>query len=215
MHIKYISLLTSTGGILLLYTLSLYAQTPIITIDEVAEYEGVTVTTNGTVIEFHDTSYGNQLITIQYHNTTLILFNEEPIQTQKGDILQATGTIQQYNDDWELIVDKPEHLIILQTWTNNTLTLGDIATNPLYYLNQNVNITAYVDLIYDDYFHLIDTQQTYHCIAKKPYIQNFTLYPGQQVYLHAYFTYDEQHTRYLFEFTEYYHTIRLIEESTR
>lgn len=213
MNIKYLSILSSAGGIILLYTLSLYAQVPIIDIENIGDYDGKLVTTNGTVIEYHTTNYGSQLITIQQNNSTLILFMEKPINIQKGDIVQATGIVQQYQNDWELIIDQPKQFIILKTWANNTLDLSDIAKNPTYYVNQNLNVTGYIDLIYDDYFHFIDENKEYMCIVKKPFIENLTIYTGQKINLKAYFTYDSPQTRYLFKLTSANHTILPVMEN--
>ncbi|RLF59341.1 MAG: hypothetical protein DRN27_02935 [Thermoplasmata archaeon] len=213
MNIKYLSIISSIGGIILLYTLSLFAQIPIIDIEQIGDYDGKTVTTNGTVIEYYTTSYGSQLITIQQNNSTLILFMENPVNIQKGDLVQATGTVQQYQNDWELIIDKSEKFIILNTWVNNTLDLSDIAKNPTYYVNQNLNVTGYIDLIFDDYFHFIDENNEYMCIVKKPFIKNLTIYTGQQINLKAYLTYDSPQTRYIFKLTSSNHTILPVMEN--
>jgi len=213
MNIKHLSIISSIAGILILYTLSLYAQTPIIPLSDISEYDGQIITTNGTVTEYHSTSYGNQLITIKQGNNTAILFLESPIDIQRGDKLNATGRIQQYEDEWEIIIEEQELVTIEQSWENNTLTLQEIAENPINFLNQNLNVTAYVDIIYDEYFQLIDETYQYQCIVEKPYIKNLTLYTGQPINLNAYLTYDNTQMRYLFEFKNENHTIIPITEN--
>jgi len=213
MNIKHLSIISSIAGILILYTLSLYAQTPIIHLSDISEYEGQIIATNGTVTEYHSTSYGNQLITIKQGNNTAILFLESPIDIQRGDKLNATGRIQQYEDEWEIIIEEQELVTIEQSWENNTLTLQEIAENPINFLNQNLNVTAYVDIIYDEYFQLIDETYQYQCIVEKPYIKNLTLYTGQPINLNAYLTYDNTQMRYLFEFKNENHTIIPITEN--
>jgi len=213
MNIKYLSIISSIAGILILYTLSLYAQIPIIPLSAISEYEGQTITTNGTVTEYHSTSYGNQLITIKQGNNTAILFLESSIDIQKGDRLNATGLVQQYKDEWELIIEKQELVTIEQSWENNTLTLQEIAEKPINYLNQNLNVTGYIDIIYDEYFQLIDDTYQHQCIVEKPYIKNLTLHTGQHINLNAYFTYDNNQMRYLFKFTNENHTIIPIMEN--
>jgi hypothetical protein len=212
MNIKYLSIVSAIAGILILYMLSLFTQTPLISISEVPEYEGQTITTNGTVIEYHTTSYENQLITIQQNNDTLILFLESPIEVSEGDIVKATGLVQQYQDDWELIIDTPDLISIEQQWEDKPLQLYEIAQTPSKYIKQNLNVTGYVDIIYDDYFQFIDNTHNYHCIVEKPYLKNLSLYTGQHIYLNAFFTYDETQMRYLFEFKNANHTIIPIEE---
>lgn len=207
MNIKHLSIISSIAGILILYTLSLYAQTPIIPLSDISEYDGQIITTNGTVTEYHSTSYGYQLITIKQGNNTAILFLESPIDIQRSDKLNATGRIQQYEDEWEIIIEEQELVTIEQSWENNTLTLQEIAENPINFLNQNLNVTAYVDIIYDEYFQLIDETYQYQCIVEKPYIKNLTLYTGQPINLNAYLTYDNTQMRYLFEFKNENQTI--------
>ena len=213
MNIKHLSIISSIAGILILYILSLYAQIPIIPLSDISEYDGQIITTNGTVTEYHSTSYGNQLITIKQGNNSAILFLESPIDVQQGDKINATGRIQQYEDEWEIIIEEQELVTIEQSWENNTLTLQEIAENPIKFLNQNLNVTAYVDIIYDEYFQLIDESYQYQCIVEKPYIKNLTLYTGQPINLNAFFTYDNTQMRYLFEFKNENHTIIPITEN--
>jgi len=212
MNIKHLSIISSIAGILILYTLSLYAQIPIIPLSDISEYDGQIITTNGAVTEYHSTIYGNQLITIKQGNNSAILFLESPIDVQQGDKINATGRIQQYEDEWEIIIEEQELVTIEQSWENNTLTLQEIAENPINFLNQNLNVTAYVDIIYDEYFQLIDETYQYQCIVEKPYIKNLTLYTGQPINLNAYLTYDNTQMRYLFEFKNENHTIIPITE---
>jgi hypothetical protein len=214
MNIKYLSVITSLTGIIILYTLSLYTQIPIVPLSEIQNYEGQTITTNGTVIEYHTTSYGNQLITIQQDNNTIVLFLESPIEISNGDIIKATGLVQQYQDEWELIIDTPEHITIERIWENNTLDLSEIAKQPSNYLYQNLNVTGFIDIIYDEYFQFIDETHQYQCIVEKPFIKNLTIYTGQHIYLNAYFSYDETQMRYIFEFRDENHTIIPYKETT-
>ena len=137
---------------------------------------------------------------------------ESPIDVQQGDKINATGRIQQYEDEWEIIIEEQELVTIEQSWENKTLTLQEIAENPINFINQNLNVTAYVDIIYDEYFQLIDETYQYQCIVEKPYIKNLTLYTGQPINLNAYLTYDNTQMRYLFEFKNENHTIIPITE---
>jgi hypothetical protein len=206
MNHKYISLLASTLGILALYALSLFNQPIYIEIDEIGNFEGKVVTTQGIVIDY-SSAKTNQLITIQQNNSSVVLFQEASIEVQLGDLVEATGTVQKYNEIWELIIDSPDSIFVLKKWTDQEIKLEDIAEHPIQYIDQNVNVTGYIDVVFDDYFHLIDEENTYTFLVKKPYIKNLTIYPGKKINMKALFTYEETQTRYLFEFRNENHTI--------
>ena len=206
MNHKIISLFASVGGISILYLLSLLNQPIVIDIDQISNFEGKLVTTEGAVIDYSNGN-SNQLITIQQNNSTLLLFQEAYTNVQIGDIVQATGKIQKYNDVFELMVDDSGSITIINKWQENEIKLEEIAENPSFYINQNVNVSGYVDVIFDDYFQLVDEENKYIFLAKKPYIENLTLYPGKKINIKALFIYDETQTRYLFEFTNENHTI--------
>ena len=213
MNHKYLPLIAAILGILLLYSISLFNQPIVISIDQIENYEGRTITTEGKVIEYQENKYENQLITIQNENYSLLLFLENPIDVHNGDEIKATGTVQRYNEDWELIIDSQENILIINKWENCTISLNDIAQNPTHYIQQNINITGYVDLIFDDYFHLKDENQRYTFFVKKPYKLNTTLYSGKLVNIKAFFNYDPEQTRYVFELTDENHSITTVMEN--
>lgn len=215
MKLKYLPLIASILGILLLYTISLLNQPIFITLDQIDEYDGKTITIDGKVIDYHTNNYNNQLITIQQFNNTLLLYLDSPIDVQNGDEIKATGKVQQYKETWELIVKQTTDIVIIQEWKHNNINLKDIALNPTHYLQQNVNVTGYIDLVFDEYFHLKDKEQTYTFFVKIPYNTNTTIYPGKLINLHAYFTYYPEQTRYLFEITSENHTITPILENMK
>jgi hypothetical protein len=206
MNHKIISLIISMGGIGILYLISLTTQPMVVDIEHISDFEGKLVTITGTVVDYSN-GKNHQLITVQQNNSTLLLFQEAYTNIQIGDIVKATGKIQKYNDKFELIADEPESIDIISKWQNNEIQLKEIAENPTFYLNQNVNVSGYVDVIYDDYFQLIDEENAHIFLVKKPYIANLTLYPGKQIRLNALFTYEETQTRYLFDFRNDNHTI--------
>jgi hypothetical protein len=207
MKIKYVTLILAIFGILALYTLSLYAQPPIISLSELPHYEGNIVTTQGTVTKYYETSYGNQIITIRDNNTTATIFSSTPLQIQSGDLLQATGNVEKYKDTWEILIDDTKSINILQKWNQTTTPLWEIAQNPIAYLDYNLNVTGYVDSKFNTYFYFTDNNTDHTILVPLPQSKNLTIYTGQPVSLSAQFTYDPTQLRYIFTFTEPYHTI--------
>ncbi len=194
--LKYITLILAIMGVIFLYALSLLQQ-PIVltTVDSLEEYDGKEVTLTGTILDYSNTRYGSQLITIQCNSTTLTVFSETPLSFFKGDILQATGTIQEYKNTWELILSNPKAATIQTTWQNKTTTIKDIADHPQDYLNIPLNITGYVDMTYDTIIYLKDGVGNYTV----PLIPPTSSIPptGSLIYVHATLTYDSTHIRYI------------------
>ena len=208
MKIKYISLILSITGIIILYILSTFSQPIYINLENISDYEGKEITTCGTTINYYTTSYGNQIITIKSNNSTAQLFCEEPTTTQYGDLLRVTGKVEYYNNQWEIIIDQSSSITILQQWQNRTTPLWEIATKPEQYTDLHLNTTGYIDTIYDNYFILTDKTSNHSIIVTyQPWI-NISIYAGQQCTLHAYFTYDPSQTRYLFELKNNNHMIK-------
>ena len=194
--LKYLTLILSIIGVILLYTLSLFQQPVILTsFQSIEDYEGKEVTLNGTILDYIITSYGSQLITIQCNSTELTVFSDSPLAVHTGDILQATGTIQEYKDSWELILNNPSSAKITTTWQNRTVEIKDLANHPLDYLNIPLNITGYIDIKYDNLIYLKDYSSNYTI----PLIPPTNLIPetGTSIYVHATLTYDPLHLRYI------------------
>jgi hypothetical protein len=194
--LKYITLILAIMGVFFLYALSLLQQ-PIVltTVDSLEEYNGKEVTLTGTILDYSNTRYGSQLITIQCNSTKVTVFSETPLSFFKGDIIQATGTIQEYKNTWELILSNPKAATIQTTWQNKTTTIKDIADHPQDYLNIPLNITGYVDMTYDSIIYLKDSVGNYTI----PLIPRISSTPptGSYVYTHATLTYDPTHIRYI------------------
>ena len=207
MNHKILSLLISVIGILVLYYLSLLSQPNLINIDQVEQFEGNLVSIKGTITATKTISQNNQAITIMDNTSTLPVFIDDIVEVQIGDQVKVTGTIQKYNDEWQLVSDLPDSVIILSSWKNHSINLTEIAQNPTKYIDQNVNVTGYVDIVFDSYFHLTDDNYQYTFLVEKPYIKNVSLYPGKKISIQAQFTYDSSNTRYLFEFNSQNHTI--------
>jgi DNA/RNA endonuclease YhcR with UshA esterase domain len=197
MKIKYLSLVLSIIGILLLYYLSTVSQPTSIQLNDIEKYEGKEVITTGIVTDYYTTSYENQIITIQSNNTSATLFCETPAQLQQGDHIEATGTVQQYQGTWEIIVDRPESIRIIRSWTNITIPLSTLATYPERYIGRNLNVSGYIDTRYDTYFYITDNESKYQLIVTYTSSFNISIIPGKPCNIHAYFTYDPSHTCYM------------------
>jgi len=209
MQLKYFSLLFSIAGITLLYVLSTLSQPIIIEICELPEYEGKQVITEGTVTEHHTTTYGSQIITIKEDNATVIIFVEGTVELEYGDKIQATGTVQKYKGDWELVVNDERFIILLEKWQNISFPLWQLAENPTKYDGLNVNVTGYVDVIYDSYFYLVDETEEHSLIVFCNPSEYNVSYPGQKVNVAAQFTFDEEAFQYKLALCEEIHRISL------
>ena len=194
--IKYLTLLFSISGVIFLYSLSMFQQPILLTsIQTLDEYEGKEVTLSGIILDYSTTNYGNQIIKIQCNSTELTVFSETPLSFHKGDMLQATGTIQEYKDNWELIISNPKTAKIKETWQNKTTTIKDIAEHPEDYINIPRNITGYIDLTYETLTYLKDSSGTYTLPLTTP-TQSIPKI-GSKVYLHATLSYDSTNARYI------------------
>jgi hypothetical protein len=212
MNIKYITLLISILGVIVLYILSLYAQPPVVVLSELPDFEGKIVTTQGTITTYRQTDYGNQIITIRDNNTTATVFASTPLIIRSGDLIQATGSVEQYQDTWEILLNDPQSFQILKIWNETTTPLGEIAQKPISFQDQNLNVTGYIDALYESYFYFTDAKADYTIPVFFKQSYNTSLYKGEKVILTAYFSYDPTQLRYIFTLTEPYHTIQPLYE---
>lgn len=196
-------------GILVLYMISKFSQAPIITINNIQDYEGKQVTLKGIVTEHHKTKFGSQIIKITDDNTSVEIFLEGFIDIEYGDIIKATGEVQNYKDTWELIVNDARQLEILKKWQNISLPLWQLAENPMKYLNINVNVTGYIESVSNAYFLLVDVEQKHTLIISYIISKNITLYPGQKICASGKFIFDEKNFRYMLDICEESHGITL------
>jgi len=195
-QLKYITLIFSIIGIILLYSLSLTQQPIIIdSVQSIEEFEGKEVTLSGIIQEYQSTSYGNQLIHIKCNNTTLTVFSESPLTLHIGDKIKATGTIQKYKDSWELILSNPKSATIINSWQNRTIQIVDLANHPKDYLDIPINITGFIDLKYDDIIYIRDLTHNNTIPLVTPFFS--TPDTSTKIYAHAQLYYDSINLRYL------------------
>jgi hypothetical protein len=204
MQLKYLIIIFSVFGVIVLYGLSLLVQPILISLEELPDYEGKNVIVQGTVLHHSSTQFGSQFITICPVNITTnitqaIVFTEHPLTIHSGDIIQATGKVQQYKDDWEIMTSSEQDITILHHWENITTPLWELAEHPLWFTTININVTGMIDRLYDSYFYLIDETGSYNLFINYNTYEFPAVYEGQTVYVTGIFTYDQAQLRYQLE----------------
>jgi len=205
--LKHLSVLFSIIGILVLYAISLLAQPNVITLEEIPNFENKKVTVEGTVKEYHTTQYGSQMITIQDENASAIVFSETEINLEYGDIIKATGKVQKYDNDWEIIVDNNRFIEIIQHWENKTTPLWELAEKPEKYAETNIKTQGYTDSVFDEYFYLTDEEIKQTIIVFYDKYTHGNIDTGEQIQITGFFKYDKENFRYIITLTNEEHKI--------
>lgn len=209
MQLKHYSLLFSIAGIIILYFLSTLTQPIVIELSELSEYEDKQVTVEGIVAEHYITSYESQIIKIEGDNATAMIFVEGKSDVEYGDKIQVTGKVQKYKGDWEIVVGNERFVTILQKWQNISIPLWQIAENPVKYDGLNINVTGYIDAVYDAYFYLVDEEVVHSIIVFYNSFEHGSVYSGQKVDIAAQFRYDPEDLRYKLDVMDETHGITL------
>jgi len=207
MKLKYLSVIFSITGILILYYISILSQIPVIQLSEISKYEDKKITTVGNVLDYQITKYGSQIITIKDNNSTATIFIEGSITLEYGDKIQVTGEVQKYNNEWEIVGNNEKSIKILEKWHNQTHPLWEIAQNPNKYLNQNINITGYIDRVYDDHLYLRDIDEEFNIIVYFTSFNQFQENLGKEVFVAGFLKYDKINLRYILEINDYGHGV--------
>ena len=205
LSLKYLSTLSSIVGLAILFYLSTTLQPIPTPLEDISKYEGRQVIINGLVIHYSTSNYG-EIIDIRQNNTTIPVFLDGFITLNSGDYIQIIGTVQHYNDKWEINVDNPKLISIISNWKNISTPLWEIAEYPSRFIGLNLNITGYIDNIYDKWFILSDGNHS--ILVTFNHLENISLYTGKKILMHAYFTYDSSNTRYKFEIKSKDHFIK-------
>lgn len=210
MKFKYIIIVLSLASILVLYFLSGFSQPISVPLSAVPSHEGKQVIVSGMVTDYRTTTFGAQLITIRSiddNNSLLTLYIEGEISVEYGDVVQATGVVQQYKNSWEVVVDNVRFVTILRCWDATSFPLWQLAQNPSKYLDTNVNVTGVVDSLSDSTFSLHDQEGTYalQVYGSRSFIS--PLSKGDLVAVNARFLYDATALRYIMKITETAHGI--------
>lgn len=208
MNLKKMSIIFATSGTLFLYFLSILSEPVMVDIADLPKYEGKKVTTEGIVSEYFTTKYASQMITIRGNNSTAVVYLEGTCDVEYGDKIQATGEVQKYMDDWEVIVEN-KNLKIVEKWNNISFPIWQLAQNPARYLGLNVNVSGYIESIFDSYFYIIDIENKHSLVVFYKDYMGISLYPGKKVCISAKFLFDEKNLRYKLELCDENHGIFL------
>ncbi len=207
-QLKHIAILLAFLGTIFLYFISTLTTPTPVTLDQIPDYEGAQVTVTGWVIEHHTTDYHTQLINIKDDTAILLqLYVEGNAPVEYGDTISATGTVEKYQGNWELVVDDPRHIDIIQTWNETRHPLWQLAENPDIYEGINVTIVGVVDQVYETFFYLRDASNQYFLVVIYDDHSNITVAPGEQVTVAGRFLYDMTHLRYSVQITSTDHGV--------
>jgi uncharacterized protein YdeI (BOF family) len=164
MKFKYLIILIAIASLVALYLLSLVSQPVLVSLSDLSTYNGQQVIVQGSVTDYRTTTFGSQIITIRdpkNSTNSVALYIEGEIMVEYGDTIQAIGEIQQYKEQWEISVNNPQFVTILQKWNNQSFPLWQLAENPEKYLSTNVNITGIVTQKHESSFILTDPAGKY------------------------------------------------------
>jgi len=215
MEFKYFVIVLSIACIIFLYFLSSLSRPSEISIDEITNFEGKQVIVSGIVTDYRTTTYGGQIIEIKdisnENSSNLIVYVEEETTVEYGDEIQATGLVQKYKDDWEVVVDSSRYVKILQKWDNVTFPLWQLANNPNKYIDLNVNVSGFVDRDYESYFYLVDSKGDFSIVVYYDSSQFKNFSEGDFVSIGARFSYDPSTIRFVLYTNEENHSIIVLE----
>lgn len=214
MKFKYSIIVLSVVSLVGLYGLSLFSQPTRISLATIPAYDGQTVVVQGVVTEYRTTTYGSQLITI--HDTQndadpVTLYIEGDVFVEYGDLVEATGTVQQYKEQWEVVVNNPRFITILQKWSNMSFPLWQLAQHPERYQDTNLNVTGIASEPHGSSLFLSDQDGTYSVTVLYDSSCPHQFSKGDTVMVKARFLYDEKKLQFILKATEESHGIWIVE----
>ena len=201
MKFKYLIILLSVGALALLYAISLFSQPSLIALSDLPSYEDKQVMVQGLVCNAQTTKSQTQLLTIRDTETLsmITVYVEGIINVDYGDMILVTGIVQRYNNQWEVVVNNPRFITILQQWNEASVPVEYVAEHPERYLGVSVNLTGMVHTISGLSFYLCDQDNTtsLHVLCKKsPHLTT-----GSLVTIGGRFLYDTATLSYSLEVT--------------
>jgi len=214
MKFKYLIILIAIVSLVALYFLSLVSQPVLISLSALPTYNGQQVIVQGVVTEYRTTTYGSQIIIIRdKENSTnsATLYIEGEVSIECGDTVQAIGEVQQYKEQWEISVNNPQFVTILQKWNNQSFPLWHLAENPGKYLGTNVNVTGIVTQKHETSFSLTDPEGKYSIdVSYNPYCPH-RFSQEDSVAVAGRFLYETKTFQYVLKATESTHGIWKLE----
>jgi cytochrome c-type biogenesis protein CcmE len=214
MKFKYLIILIAIASLVALYFLSLVSHPGLISLSALPTYNGQQVIVQGVIIEYRTTTYGSQIITIRdLENSTnsVTLYIEGEVSVEYGDTVQAIGEVQQYNEQWEISVNNPQFVTILQKWDNQSFPLWQLAENPDKYLGTNVNVTGIVTQKYVSSFSLTDPEGKYSIDVSYDSSRPHQFSKDDSVAVAGRFLYEQKTFQYVLKATEITHGIWKLE----
>jgi hypothetical protein len=216
MKFKYVVIVLSLVGLSVLYLVSGLSQPTIISLSLVPFNEGKQVVVKGVVTQYQTTTYGSSLITIRDVNSTrfctITLYLEGDVSVEYGDLIQATGVVQQYNSNWEITISNPRFIEILQPWGNRSFPVWQLAQNPTKYVDTNVNVSGIVGALSNTSFSLRDTEGTSVVPVSCADTSGFSFSPGAVVAVSARFLYNQETLSYFLQLIDSTHGVVVMEE---
>jgi tRNA_anti-like len=210
MKFKYLIILIAVASLIALYFLSLVSHPVLIPFSSLKTYTGQQVIVQGVVTDYRTTTYGSQLITLrdlQNSTNSVILYIEGEIHIEYGDMIQATGEVQQYKNQWEVVVNDPQFLVILQKWHQLSFPLWQLALHPETYLDTTVNVTGIATQTHESSFTLISTDGKYSIEVTYQSSLPHQFSKDDAVAVGARFVYDATTCRFFLKATESTHGI--------
>lgn len=207
MELKHLVIVLSVVGTVFLYVLSLFSQPTVVSLGEVEDFEGKQVVVEGVVVSYRVTTYGGQQIVIQDRNGSdveVIVYVEEETDVEYGDVVQATGVVQQYGGEWEVVVNTARGVVVVEKWQDTTYPLWQLAVKPQGFIGRNVRVMGYVDRVYDSYFYLVDGSSQYSVVVYFDVTQRQNFSGGEWVQVGGRFEYDDLSFRYVIRAAEFF-----------
>ncbi|MDD5778446.1 MAG: hypothetical protein PHU95_03245 [Candidatus Thermoplasmatota archaeon] len=182
---RYVYLAAALAGLAGLYTLGCYVQPPQVSITDVQEHEGETVSVVGRVVDAYQAGEAS-IITICRGDARLMVFVPGGCAVHYGDRVEVEGTVQRYQGRWEIAADRVE---TLRSWDAVSIPLWELASHYDDYVDTNVNVTGYISRLYESSFYLTDVQQQYSVQVRHPRSMNLSARRHDQVAVRARLTY--------------------------
>jgi hypothetical protein len=218
MKFKYIVIVLSLASLLVLYFLSGLSQPTAIPLSKVPINEGKQVVVSGVVTGYQMTTFGSELITIRDANSTntstITVYVEGTLPVEYGDLVRATGTVQQYNNEWEVTVSNPRFVTVLQKWGDRSFPLWQLAQNPTRYVDTNVNVTGMIETLSSVSFNLQDTAGSCSLSVSCAHSKNSSFMKGDLVAVKARFLYDQETLSYTLKVADAAHDITVLGRSS-
>lgn len=210
MKFKYLIILIAIGSLLVLYLLSLVSHPALVPLLEVPAHNGQHVMVQGVVTDYRTITYGSQLVTIRdIENSThmITLYIEGNVPVDYGDFIQVDGEVHQYKGQWEIVINSPQSVILLQRKDNQSTPLWYLAEHPETYLDTSVTVTGLVTQKHTESCVLTDQTNTYtlHVSYDLRYPHQFT--NGDTVTVTGRFLYEPTMLHYILKTTENTHGI--------